>query len=89
MNGLSMHWGNYGTGPGMMWGGGGMGWFGGIFMIIFWGLVIVGLIMLIRWLAMTPKSTRTEESALDILKRRYARGEINKEEFEAKKKDLS
>jgi putative membrane protein len=72
-------------GPGMMWGGWGFGW---IFMIIFWGLVVVGFIFLIRWLIGTAKITRVEESALDILKKRYARGEINKEEFEQKKKDL-
>ena len=35
-----------------------------------------------------PKTDKSEESALDILKKRYARGEINKEEFEQKKRDL-
>jgi putative membrane protein len=72
-------------GPGMMWGWWGMGW---IFMIIFWGLVVVGVIFLIRYLIGTTKTSRSEESALDILKRRYARGEIDREEFEQKKKDL-
>jgi putative membrane protein len=62
-----------------------MGW---IFMIIFWGLVVVSLIFLIRWLVGMSKTTKVEESALDVLKKRYARGEINKEEFEEKKKDL-
>jgi putative membrane protein len=41
----------------------------------------------IRWLAGQGKETRTD-SALEILRQRYARGEINKEEFEARKKDL-
>jgi len=78
-------WRDYGMGPGMMWGGWGFGW---IFMIIFWGLIVLGLIFLIRWLVGTTKSPKVEESALDILKKRYARGEIGKEEFEQKKKDL-
>ncbi len=83
---------NWNMGPGMMGGWGG-GWFGGIFMIIFWVLVIVGLIVLIRWLLASSRGDsvlhhRPSSSALEILRERYARGEINKQEFEEKKKDL-
>ena len=87
-------WRGYGdwgrSGPGMMgWGSWGFGW---IFMIIFWGLIIVGLVFLIRWLAGLSRSRasydKTQDSALEILKQRYAKGEINKEEFDQKKRDL-
>jgi putative membrane protein len=85
-------WGRYGDHPmgsGMM---GGMGWFGAIVMIIFWVLVIVGLVLLIRWLLINTRVPSSESkppsSALEILRERYARGEIDKKEFEEKKKDL-
>ncbi|MGD2270671.1 MAG: SHOCT domain-containing protein [Desulfobacterales bacterium] len=83
-------WGNYGSwhmGPGMT-GGWGMGWI----MLIFWILVLVGLILIIRWLVqMTGGEKRPTRSsrAIDILKERYARGEINKAEYETMKKDLA
>lgn len=65
------------------------GMVGGFFMIIWWGAVIVGIILLVRWLmALANKGGVVGKSAVDILKERYAKGEINKEEFEAKKKDL-
>jgi putative membrane protein len=83
---------DWGMGPGMMGGGYGMGWFGGIIMIAFWIAVIMGIVFLIRWLVISTRTsgqrTYHEDSALEILKRRYARGEINKEEFEEKKRDL-
>jgi putative membrane protein len=84
-------YGGWQMGPGMM-GNWGMGWFGMIFMIIFWVLVIVGLVFLIKWLVQTTSSGKTGErmgsNAIEILKERYARGEIDKAEFDAKKKDL-
>ena len=87
-------WRGYGDwgclGPGMMgWGGWGFGW---IFMIIFWGLIIVGLVFLVKWLAGLSGSRvpheKERDSALEILRQRYAKGEINKEEFDQKKRDL-
>ena len=67
----------------------GFWWFGPIFMLIFWVLVIVGIVALIKWIGSQSRiEGRTEESAMDILKKRYAKGEISKEEFEEKKKDI-
>jgi len=91
---LAIQWRGYewGHGPGMMGGGYGMGWFGSILMIAFWIAVIVGIVLLIRWLIISTRTTShimsSGESALEILKKRYARGEINKEEFEERKRDL-
>ncbi len=88
-------WGRQGYGYGMMgpWMMGGFGgmWFMPIIMIVFWGLVIWGIVALVRgggWAGCCGSASAPSDSALEILKRRYARGEINKEEFEEKKKDL-
>jgi len=87
----------WGMGPWMM--GGAWGWIGGIFMMFFWILVLIAVVLLIRWLV-TAGGNRTSvshgpqtphssvESALDILKKRYARGEITKEQFELMRRDL-
>ncbi len=83
----------WGHGPGMMDWGFGMGWFGSIIMVIFWIAIIVALIFLIRWLVVSSRvrsyGQEPDETALEILKKRYVRGEINKEEFEEKKRDLA
>jgi putative membrane protein len=65
----------------------GWGWFGFILMIAFWVLVILGIVYLVKALAGRGASPK-EETALDILKKRYARGEIDAEEFARKKRDL-
>jgi putative membrane protein len=59
-----------------------------LMMILFWGLLIVAVVTGIRWLSRDGQE-RSSDSALEILRQRYARGEINKEEFEANKRDLS
>lgn len=71
--------------------GWGMGGFGIVFMILVWALIILGLVALIKLVAGggTEKGgSKAEDSALEILKKRYARGEIDRQEFEEKKRDL-
>ena len=72
------------------WGAGNMmGWFGGGFMmILFWTAVIIFVVWLVREISGRNNEKPNSNSALEILKERYAKGEINKEEFEAKKKDI-
>lgn len=88
--------GNFGGWMPMMqtWGGGGPGYFaharagglGWLLMILWWVLVIFGVVSLVKWLA--GHGQVPGGSALEVLKSRYAKGEINKDEFESKKKDL-
>lgn len=58
-----------------------------ISMVIFWGIIIAGIVLLVRFIF--PQSGfKASKDALEILKSRYARGEIGREEFEAKKRDI-
>jgi putative membrane protein len=78
-------WG-WGMHPGWwMWGAGGAVMM--LMMLVFWGLVIAGLVLGIRWLSRQGRDDRGDR-ALEILRERYARGEINKEEFDARRRDL-
>ena len=75
------HTGEYG------WGWAGM-WLG---MLLFWGVLLVAFVYMVKgaWGSGACEKREREKSALDILKERYARGEIEREEFEQKKIDLS
>jgi len=68
----------------MWWWGSGIAMM--LMMFLFWGLVITGLVLAVRWLLNQHARSVT---ALEILTQRHAKGEIDKEEFEAKKRDLS
>jgi putative membrane protein len=59
-----------------------------LMMILFWGLIIVAVVLGVRWFVGQGKESPSD-SPLDILRQRYARGEMNKEEFESRKQDLS
>lgn len=80
----------------MMWGYDGFGYGGGgmgIGMLLFWGLIIFGIVMLVRGFGGTSSFVAgvprvRDKSPLDILGERYAKGEIDKTEFEQKRNDL-
>jgi putative membrane protein len=68
-----------------MWGAGGLVMM--LMMLVFWGLLIAGLVLGVRWLAVQGHPARRDE-AFEILRQRYARGEIDQQEFETRKRDL-
>ncbi|MBO8150861.1 MAG: SHOCT domain-containing protein [Candidatus Marinimicrobia bacterium] len=72
-----MHWWNFGCSAGWL---GYLIWFLILFLVVFFLLRLFGV--------SSCPFTLNKESPLDILKRRYARGEITKEEFERMKKDI-
>jgi len=81
------NWGEYGW-----WGMG----FGLLFMILFWALVILGIVALVRWLTREAQAGREQDgrapprnkTPLEIVQERYARGEIDRAEYEQKRQDL-
>jgi len=68
----------------------GHGWGMGFGMLLFWGVLIFALVVLGKYLrgSGTGSGQVREKNALDLLNERYARGEIEREEFEQKKHDL-
>ena len=97
-----MGFGGMGMGPGMMGGYGGYGGMMGsgfgfnplglILSLVLWALIISGIVFLVVWLARNANRGGSligpSESHIDILKRRYAKGEVTKEQFDAIKRDL-
>ncbi len=73
-----MHWVNM---PGMGMGGFG---FGGILMILFWILSLLGIIYIFKGLLDSGETAVSNDSAEHILKKRYVSGEINREEYNDK-----
>lgn len=65
-----------------------LGWHWGmwIFFIIFWLLIVLGIVAIVRWF---NAKTRNEESSIEVLEKRYAKGEISKEEFEKMKQQIT
>ena len=61
-------------------------------MIVFWILIIIGLILIFKWLLQTEEKGKEDSEigsrAIDILKERYASGEIDKSQFETMKQDV-
>ena len=78
----------------MMWGYNGYGLWGGgmgIGMLLFWGLIIAAIVVLVRGFGTRHGGSEPrlrEKTALDILRERYAKGEIDKTEYEQKRSDL-
>jgi putative membrane protein len=73
-----MNWGTYGWGMGFGW----------IFMVLFWALVILGIAYIVQAISRRVGQSGPDETPLDILRKRYAKGEISKEEFEKMRNDI-
>ncbi|KXS36641.1 MAG: putative membrane protein [Halomonadaceae bacterium T82-2] len=81
-----------------MWGDmmaymGNVGWghmlFGGLMMVLFWGAVIALAVLLVRGLTRgRSEAAHQRPTALELLQERYARGEIDQQEYERRRRDL-
>ena len=75
------------TEMGNMGWGAGWGLFGFAHMALWWVLLILGIAVLAKWLVGSARTSG--HHALDLLKERYARGDIGKDEYEEKRRDLA
>ncbi len=65
-----------------------MGWYSWIAMVVFWVLVILGIFLLIRWIARGAQTRGILDDPLEIARQRYAKGEIKKEKYEEIRRTL-
>ena len=86
------YWGNMGPGQGMMNWGYFSSWFGILIWLVVLIALVVTIIALFRWITIYGRSSskpyHPSDSAMEILRSRYAKGEISKEQFTAMKHDL-
>ena len=76
------YWGSWGWGHMM---------FGGVMMFAFWGAIILLVVLAVRWMTMGDTVGRSEArrpTPLDILQERFARGDIDKDEYEERRRTL-
>jgi putative membrane protein len=89
----------YGPGWGMLngWGGYGYGYGYGLIHMVIWIVILVAIVALVVWLVrslagpgmhMHQMGPPRRSAGLDVLEERYARGEINRDEYLQKKKDI-
>ncbi len=72
-------------GPGNWGMGMGLGW---LMMLAFWGLVVLGVALLVGWFG-NGRATPATDSALEVLRRRFAAGELTPEQFDQMRRTLS
>lgn len=75
------------------YGMGGYGLLGGLMMVLFWGVILLLIVGVVRWLFGSATGHRqahpsNSQRALDILDERYARGEIEREDYLRRREDL-
>lgn len=76
-----------------MWGSNWHGWiFGPLMMILMLALVVGAVVLLVRWIGagghLGSRTLTADKTPLDILKERFAKGEIDREEFEERRRIL-
>ncbi len=67
-----MHWGSYGWGVGLGW----------VYMILFWAVIITAVVYLVKFVENELDGEVRSDTPIDMIKSRYAKGEITKVEFE-------